>query len=114
MRTKYIPGINLMGGIDIKIRKHEQSLTVIKQEVDKEDLLKTIWEVDENTKRYRIEEIPTHEINNKSVYLPHHAVIRNDKETTKIRVVFNASCKGCNGASINDELLTGPVLQDDL
>ncbi|XP_045445674.1 uncharacterized protein LOC123653728 [Melitaea cinxia] len=61
-----------------------------------------------------IEEIPTEEINNRSVYLPHHAVIRNDKETTKTRVVFDASCKGSNGVSLNDELLTGPVLQDDL
>lgn len=182
----------LMGGVDIKVKKHEQSLTVMKQEVDIEDLLKTIWEVDEDTKRnltqreqlcediytktqkrdeygryvvklpfnteepkstegntreiamkrlmqlerrfnqnkelkqeYKkviedyiylkhIEEIPTEEINNKSVYLPHHAVIRNDKETTKTRVVFDASCKGSNGVSLNDELLTGPVLQDDL
>ncbi|KAJ0169458.1 hypothetical protein K1T71_015045 [Dendrolimus kikuchii] len=49
-----------------------------------------------------------------SVYLPHHAVIRNDKETTKTRVVFDASCKGTNNISLNDELCVGPILQEDL
>ncbi|XP_013146770.1 PREDICTED: uncharacterized protein LOC106109715 [Papilio polytes] len=29
-----------------------------------------------------------------AVYLPHHAVVRNDKLTTKLRVVFDASCPG--------------------
>ncbi|XP_026744657.1 uncharacterized protein LOC113505990 [Trichoplusia ni] len=59
-------------------------------------------------------EIPIEEISKRSVYLPHHAVIRADKETTKIRVVFDASCKYNNGVSLNDELMTGPVLQEDM
>ncbi|XP_026730729.1 uncharacterized protein LOC113495929 [Trichoplusia ni] len=49
-----------------------------------------------------------------SVYLPHHAVIREDKSTTKVRVVFDASCKGINGVSLNDTLLIGPQLQPEL
>ncbi|XP_026746838.1 uncharacterized protein LOC113508077, partial [Trichoplusia ni] len=49
-----------------------------------------------------------------SVYLPHHAVIREDKSTTKVRVVFDASCKGLNGVSLNDTLLIGPQLQPEL
>ncbi|CAK1591284.1 unnamed protein product [Parnassius mnemosyne] len=49
-----------------------------------------------------------------SVYLPHHAVIREDKITTKVRVVFDASCKGTNGVSLNDTLMIGPTLQQDL
>lgn len=48
------------------------------------------------------------------VYLPHHAVIREDKETTKVRVVFDASSKGVNNVSLNDTLLVGPKLQQDL
>lgn len=48
------------------------------------------------------------------VYLPHHAVVRDDKTTTKVRVVFDASCKGTNGASLNSDLMVGPTLQPDL
>lgn len=51
---------------------------------------------------------------NRLVYLPHHAVVREDRDTTKVRVVFNASSKGYNGSSLNDHLLVGPVLQPDL
>lgn len=49
-----------------------------------------------------------------AVYLPHHAVIREDKDTSKVRVVFDASAKGSNGYSLNDNMLIGPVLQPDL
>ncbi|XP_045535734.1 uncharacterized protein LOC123721318 [Papilio machaon] len=49
-----------------------------------------------------------------AVYLPHHAVIRNDKTTTKVRVVFNASEKYKSGVSLNDTLIAGPSLQADL
>lgn len=45
-----------------------------------------------------------------SVYVPHHAVVRESSSTTKLRVVFNASCKTRNGTSLNDYLLIGPKL----
>ncbi|XP_055644340.1 uncharacterized protein LOC129780287 [Toxorhynchites rutilus septentrionalis] len=47
-------------------------------------------------------------------YLPHHAVIRPDSTTTKLRVVFDASCASSSGVSLNDALLVGPVIQQDL
>lgn len=40
-------------------------------------------------------------------YLPHHAVVRRDKETTKLRVVYDASAKS-SGPSLNECLNTGP------
>ncbi|XP_039304386.1 uncharacterized protein LOC113004841 [Solenopsis invicta] len=51
----------------------------------------------------------------KEVYfLPHQAVLRPDKSTTKIRVVFDASSKTALDTSLNDKLLTGPNLQNSL
>lgn len=47
-------------------------------------------------------------------YLPHHPVINPDKQTTKLRVVFNASFKTSSGKSLNDLLYVGPTLQLDL
>ncbi|XP_060801124.1 uncharacterized protein LOC132901919 [Amyelois transitella] len=49
-----------------------------------------------------------------AVYLPHHAVVRNDKSTSKVRVVFNASSPNNKGVSLNDTLMVGPTLQADL
>ena len=43
-------------------------------------------------------------------YLPHRAVIRNDKETTKVRVVFDASAKLPKSPSLNECLYAGPCL----
>lgn len=60
------------------------------------------------------EEIPREEYDKRAVYLCHHAVVRDDSESTPTRVVFDASCKGTNGISLNDELLVGPQLQEDL
>lgn len=43
-------------------------------------------------------------------YLPHHGVLRPDKATTKLRVVFNGSCATSSGLSVNDIMHTGPNL----
>ncbi|KAJ0169499.1 hypothetical protein K1T71_015086 [Dendrolimus kikuchii] len=49
-----------------------------------------------------------------AVYLPHHAVVKQDKITSRVRVVFDASCSGSNGVSLNNDLMTGPTLQPEL
>ena len=46
----------------------------------------------------------------KTHYLPHHPVIRRDKETTKLRVVDDASAKMNGHPSLNDCLYSGPSL----
>lgn len=48
------------------------------------------------------------------VYIPHHPVLRESSSTTKLRVVFNASCKTSNGSTLNDHLMIGPKLQREL
>ncbi|XP_036150568.1 uncharacterized protein LOC118648342, partial [Monomorium pharaonis] len=42
-------------------------------------------------------------------YLPHHCVIKPDSSSTKLRVVFDGSCKGPTGISLNNALRVGPL-----
>lgn len=52
--------------------------------------------------------------NEEVYYLPHHCVIKESSRTTKVRVVFDASAKTSSGESLNDQLLVGPTIQEDL
>ena len=48
-------------------------------------------------------------------YFPHRPVIRESAETTKVRIVYDASSKPAkNSASLNDCLKTGLPLQNSL
>lgn len=47
-------------------------------------------------------------------FLPHHGVQRESSLTTKLRVVFDASCPTDNGLSLNDIILIGATIQDEL
>lgn len=47
-------------------------------------------------------------------HLPHHAVIREDKASSKLRVVSDASSHEEDCSSLNGCLLTGPNLNPDL
>jgi hypothetical protein len=46
-------------------------------------------------------------------YLPHFPIVRMDKSTTKVRIVFDFSAKH-DGMSLNDVIHAGPKLQQDL
>ncbi|XP_058817082.1 uncharacterized protein LOC131680381 [Topomyia yanbarensis] len=50
----------------------------------------------------------------KTFYSPHHAGLKPDSTTTKLRVVFDGSCRTSTGISLNDGLMVGPVVQEDL
>lgn len=47
-------------------------------------------------------------------FLPHHCLIKQNALTTKLRVVFDGSCKTDTGISLNDTLMVGPTVQQDL
>ncbi|XP_063989949.1 uncharacterized protein LOC135169143 [Diachasmimorpha longicaudata] len=56
----------------------------------------------------------TTDIESPGYYLPHHAVIKESSMTTKVRVVFDGSSRTSNGISLNETLMIGPTIQDDL
>jgi hypothetical protein len=47
-------------------------------------------------------------------FLPHHAIIKPDSSTTKLRVVFDASAKSSTGLSLNDVIKVGATIQQEL
>ena len=53
------------------------------------------------------------QMSDKVYYIPHHAVIRTDKQTMKLRIVYDASAK-VNGLSLNECLYTGPSLGQNI
>ena len=89
----------------IKGLKNNPSLAVEYQKVIDSQLESGVIEkVDEN----EVVEV------GKVCYLPHKAVIRENKETTKVRVVFDASAKTPEGPSLNDCMHAGPSLLPNL
>jgi len=46
-------------------------------------------------------------------YLPHHYILK-ESTTTSLRVVFDGSAKSSNGYSLNNILMVGPTIQDDM
>ena len=58
-----------------------------------------------------IEEVNEYQVVTSADFLLHHAVIKSDRETTKTRIVFDASAKSDkNEPSRNDILYSGPSL----
>ncbi|XP_071573525.1 uncharacterized protein [Temnothorax nylanderi] len=61
-----------------------------------------------------VTEISVSDVTEDGYFIPHHPVFKRDSHTTKLRVVFNASSKSSSGVLLNDVLLAGPTLQEDL
>lgn len=55
-----------------------------------------------------------HEISNIRYILAHHAVIKENSSSTRLRPVFDGSAKTTSNFSLNDFLLTGPKLQTEI
>ncbi|XP_020615574.1 uncharacterized protein LOC110053657 [Orbicella faveolata] len=87
-------------GLSQKLEQFEEYDRVIKDQLDRG----IIERVDQSEKAQ-----PCHQIH----YLPHHCVVREDKSTTKLRIVYNASARE-NGPPLNDCLHTGPPLTPDI
>ncbi|XP_062704225.1 uncharacterized protein LOC134286608 [Aedes albopictus] len=71
--------------------------------------------IEEYVRLHHMREIGPDEADDQPQYfLPHHAVMKLDSSTTKLRTVFDASCRSKSGLSLNDLLLPGPTIQDSL
>lgn len=89
--------------IERKLQKNEDLRKAYMDFIQEYEILGHMSQVKES-----IKEIET------ANYLPHHAVIKSRSTTTKVRVVFDASCKTSSGKSLNDILCVGPTIQDSL
>ncbi len=58
--------------------------------------------------------LPNEQVAEMSLYLCHHGVFNESSTTTKMRVVFDGSASTSTGLSLNDCMLVGATLQDDL
>ena len=78
----------------------------------KKDYLKAIGKYVENGYAVKVNE--NDNVNGPDQwYLPHHGVYKKSATEKKLRVVFDAAAK-YNGKSLNDALLPGPILQNEL
>ncbi|XP_078355671.1 uncharacterized protein LOC144640376 [Oculina patagonica] len=77
------------------------------------DVMKAYSEIfkDYERKGY-IQSVPKSEVE-EQWFLPHFPVVKEDRVTTKVRVVFDPAVKH-EGKSLNDTILPGPKLQRDL
>ena len=70
--------------------------------------------IDNQAKQGIIERVPESELNSPQPgsvhYLPHHEVVRSDKSTTRVRIVYDGSSKRKNEVSLNETLYRGPPL----
>ena len=80
-----------------------------------EELLKSYDNViKEQLEQNIIEEVKEPGIIGNVTYLPHKEVIKDEKSSTKLRVVFDASAKSCGNPSLNEILYKGPCLNPQL
>ena len=91
----------------------------LEKPLDSDPELKSRYEsfIDQFVESGHMEEVPANETrceDSKSFYLPHPCVFKDDSTTTELRVVFDGSAKTSTGKSLNDTLMVGPTVQDDL
>ena len=58
--------------------------------------------------------VNSNEVVSPSYFIPHHCILRPEKTTTKLRVVFDASAHKPSGPSLNDIMFNGPRVQSEL
>ena len=105
LTDNYHQAVQRLKGIENSLKRNE-----IKQQ----EYSKAITQYINEGFAEEVEPHNVHKSENKIRYLPHHAVYRRDKSSTKTRIVFDASAKLGQEPSLNDCILQGPALQPNL
>ena len=101
----------LPNNYDMALRRLENTEKRLKRSPDIADSYSKC--IEQYIEKGYVMKIMEHEKSKSKWYLPHFPVIRLDKESTKTRIVFDASAK-YDGVSLNDVIHQGPKLQRDL
>ncbi|XP_017462785.1 PREDICTED: uncharacterized protein LOC108356167 [Rhagoletis zephyria] len=70
--------------------------------------------MDEYENLGHMQAVPNPKLNEPHYFIPHHCVLKPNSTTTKLRVVFDASCRTTTQKSINDIQIVGPTIQSKL
>ncbi|XP_068739657.1 uncharacterized protein [Montipora capricornis] len=103
LKSNYLQAVKRLEGVERQLRRNAERANAYK------DAINQYVE-----KGFAVEVKEAADGNEKIRYLPHHAVFREDKKTTKCRVVFDASASDEHEVSLNDCILSGPALQPNL
>ena len=113
---RYSVGLPWKGGHGPIPLNYSNSLVRLKSQLNKLHVTPDILEqynavIMEQWESGVIEVVPDEDAATKVSYLPHQSVVREQAETTKVRVVYDASCKDrTTKTSLNDCLHVGPAL----
>ena len=88
-------------------------LQSLERRLQRNDLIEDYNTVIEQQKQQGIVETANNEATGKVFYLPHKEVVRESAQSTKLRVVYDASAKASPASpSLNECLYAGPTLQN--
>ena len=100
------------------INTAERRFRWLENRLDKNDDIKQQYKefINEMIEMEHLEPVPSEALKTEAsevFYLPHHHITK-ESTTTKLRVVFDASAKSSSDLSLNDILLVGTAIQDNL
>ena len=103
LKSNYLQTVKRLEGVERQLRRNAEKANAYKADINQYV-----------EKGFAVEVKEAADGNEKVRYLPHHAVFREDKKTTKCRVVFDASAYNEHEVSLNNCILSGPAFQPNL
>ena len=103
---------NLGNSFDIAYRR----FLTVERRLQRDSNLKDMYSqfMDEYISLGHMSPVATFDESKPHYIIPHHCVLRPQSTTTKLRVVFDASAQTTSSFSLNELLMVGPTIQQDL